>query len=257
MLKVEGPANTLVYSGNQGDSIYQPKGNTVQATPQQSQSLAQNKVTPPAQKKVQPPIQKKVAPPIQKKVEAPAPKKVEPPVQKKVAPPAPKKVAPPVQKKVEALAPKKVEPSVQKNTARVVQNKVAPPPLNKDEPIARNKKERIKYGKIVYNQVCITCHQADGQGIASAFPPLAKSDYLNDDMPRAVETVIHGLTGKLTVNGQNFNSIMPPLNLSDESIANALTYVYSKWNNNGTEVTTKVVKTVRDKGVEAVQGTND
>jgi nitrite reductase (NO-forming) len=38
---------------------------------------------------------------------------------------------------------------------------------------------------------------------------------------------------------------MPALALKDEDVANVLTYVYSAWNNNGTEVTPKDVAEVR------------
>lgn len=115
-------------------------------------------------------------------------------------------------------------------------------------PAAGNKAERIVAGKIVYSQVCFACHQANGQGIPMAFPPLAKSDFLNADTNRAIGTVIHGMAGKVTVNGNEFNSIMPQLDLSDEQIANTLTYVYNSWENNGTEVTPEMVAKAR-KGV--------
>ena len=45
-------------------------------------------------------------------------------------------------------------------------------------------------GKGVYDKVCIACHQAAGQGIPGAFPPLAKSDYLNANADRAVNAVL-------------------------------------------------------------------
>jgi nitrite reductase (NO-forming) len=57
--------------------------------------------------------------------------------------------------------------------------------------------------------------------------------------------VLHGLEGPITVNGQAFNSVMPALDLSDEDIANILTYVYSQWGNAGHEVTPADVKAVR------------
>ena len=100
-------------------------------------------------------------------------------------------------------------------------------------------------GKLIYNTVCMACHQAEGQGIPQAFPPLAKSDYLNADTKRAISTVLHGLTGPVTVNGAVYNSVMPQLGLNDEQVANALTYVYSQWGNNGTEVLPSTVKEVR------------
>lgn len=122
------------------------------------------------------------------------------------------------------------------------------PQASQLQELAKSKNDRIKFGQVVYNQVCIACHQAEGQGIPNAFPPLAKSDYLNADTNRAISTVIHGLTGKVKVNGAEYNSIMPQLDVLDESIANVLTYVYNQWDNNGTEVTPEMVKRVRDAG---------
>jgi mono/diheme cytochrome c family protein len=100
-------------------------------------------------------------------------------------------------------------------------------------------------GKGVYNKVCVACHQSNGQGIPSAFPPLAKSDYLNKDVTRAIKGVVKGLNGPITVNGQKFNSAMPAQTLSDQQIADALTYVYSSWGNNKTVVTPAMVKAQR------------
>ena len=119
------------------------------------------------------------------------------------------------------------------------------PQASSQQPVAANKEERIARGKITYTTICIACHQAEGQGIIQAFPPLAKSDYLNADTKKAIGTVVHGMTGPVTVNGATYNSIMPQLGLNDEQIANVLTYVYSQWGNNGTEVLPDLVKEVR------------
>jgi len=113
-------------------------------------------------------------------------------------------------------------------------------------PPAANKEERITRGKTLYTSICMACHQAEGQGIPKAFPPLAKSDYLNADVKRAIGTVLHGLQGKVTVNGEVYESIMPQLGLNDEQVANVLTYVYGQWGNNGTEVLPAQVKEIRD-----------
>ena len=113
------------------------------------------------------------------------------------------------------------------------------------QPPAANKDERLARGKVTYSTICIACHQSEGQGIVQAFPPLAMSDYLNKDPKKAISTVVHGMTGPVTVNGATYNSIMPQLGLNDETIANVLTYVYSQWGNNGTEVKPDMVKEVR------------
>jgi nitrite reductase (NO-forming) len=102
----------------------------------------------------------------------------------------------------------------------------------------------------VYNSICAACHQPSGVGIPVAFPPLAGSDYLNADKKRAIATVVRGLSGPVTVNGQSFNSVMPALGLSDEDVANALTFVYSQWGNAGHEVTPAEVKAVRAEPVK-------
>lgn len=100
-------------------------------------------------------------------------------------------------------------------------------------------------GKVVYDKVCVACHQATGAGIPGAFPPLAKSDYLNADVNRAIKGVVKGLTGPITVNGKKFNSAMPAQAISDQQIADAMTYVYASWGNNKTVVTPAMVKAQR------------
>lgn len=111
--------------------------------------------------------------------------------------------------------------------------------------VAKSLNDRIAMGKVTYNQNCAACHQANGQGVPAAFPPLAKSDYLNADKTRAIQAVKNGLSGAITVNGEKFNSIMPSLGLSDEDIANVLTYVYHNWGNSKKSVTPAEVKAVK------------
>lgn len=102
--------------------------------------------------------------------------------------------------------------------------------------------QQIADGKNIYGNTCFACHQSEGQGIPSAFPPLAKSDYLNADVNRAVDAVIFGLTGEITVNGEKYNSVMTSQNLTDQEIADVMTYVYNSWGNNKTVVTPQLVK---------------
>ncbi|MEZ4585463.1 MAG: hypothetical protein R2909_03565 [Gemmatimonadales bacterium] len=47
------------------------------------------------------------------------------------------------------------------------------------------------------------------------------------------------------MNGAAFNSTMPSLGLSDDDVANVLTYVYSQWGNSGTTVSPDLVRQVR------------
>ena len=54
-------------------------------------------------------------------------------------------------------------------------------------PDSRTKAERVTRGERIYKQICFACHQATGLGIPGAFPPLAKSDYLMDDIDRSID----------------------------------------------------------------------
>jgi nitrite reductase (NO-forming) len=116
----------------------------------------------------------------------------------------------------------------------------APKPI-----IANSVEERVVLGKQIYSQTCFACHQPEGTGIPNAFPPLAKSNYLNKDVNNVIGIVLHGKSGEVTVNGLTFNSVMPSQSLSDEEVANVLTYVYSSWGNNKTVVTPKMVAKIR------------
>lgn len=110
---------------------------------------------------------------------------------------------------------------------------------------AKSFEEQMEFGKRTYMQTCFACHQSEGQGVPNAFPPLAKSDYLNADVDRAIGVVLHGLTGEITVNGQKYNSIMTRQSLSSDEIANVLTYVYNSWGNSKQVVTPAMVEKVK------------
>jgi nitrite reductase (NO-forming) len=113
--------------------------------------------------------------------------------------------------------------------------------------IAKSKVQRVERGRAVFATNCAACHQSNGEGIPHAFPPVAKSDYLNADKIRAIKVVAGGLQGKVTVNGQTFDGVMPAWSLDDEDIANVLTYIYSSWGNSGKDVTAQEVKQSRAK----------
>jgi len=103
----------------------------------------------------------------------------------------------------------------------------------------------VNKGKGVYAKTCIACHQATGVGVPGAFPPLAKSDYLNADVNRAIKQVIKGSNAPITVNGKKYTTAMPPQALSDQQIADVLTYVYASWGNSKKVVTVAMVKAQR------------
>jgi nitrite reductase (NO-forming) len=108
------------------------------------------------------------------------------------------------------------------------------------------KEQQIQAGGVLYKGTCSVCHQDNGAGLPGVFPPLAKSDYLMADKRRAIEIVLNGLSGPITVNGQPYNSVMPPMSqLNDDEIANILTYTLNSWGNSNGVVTAEEVAKVR------------
>jgi nitrite reductase (NO-forming) len=107
--------------------------------------------------------------------------------------------------------------------------------------------EQVAAGKALYAGTCSVCHQDNGAGLPSVFPPLAKSDYLTQHSDEEViRVVLNGLTGPVKVNGQDYNSVMPPMSqLTDDEIANILTYVHASWDNPGKQISKAEVANVR------------
>ena len=95
--------------------------------------------------------------------------------------------------------------------------------------------------------VCAVCHQANGEGLPGAFPPLSGSEIVNAASPdRMIAIILRGLEGPVTVKGQEYNSIMPAqATLTDEEIARITTYERSSWGNAASAVTPEQVAAVR------------
>ncbi|MEO7199122.1 MAG: cytochrome D1 domain-containing protein, partial [Dokdonella sp.] len=102
-------------------------------------------------------------------------------------------------------------------------------------------------GAKAYLDNCAACHQPDGKGLTNAFPPLAGSDFVaNNTKEHLAEIVLKGISGKLVVNGVEYNNVMPAMShLSDKDVAEVLTYVLSSWGNKGGTLTTADVSRIR------------
>jgi mono/diheme cytochrome c family protein len=85
-------------------------------------------------------------------------------------------------------------------------------------------------GKEVYELNCANCHQKDGKGLQSLYPPVAGSDYLKNK-DKVIYLIKNGLVGEILVNGKKFNQPMPANNqLTNLDIAEVVTYIYNEWN---------------------------
>lgn len=106
---------------------------------------------------------------------------------------------------------------------------------------------QLARGKQVYELLCQACHMPDGRGMGNALPPLAGADFMLADRDRAAAVVLHGLSGPITVNGIGYNAAMPPLGgmLSDQQVADVLTYVFNTWDNAGEAFLPEQIRTLR------------
>jgi mono/diheme cytochrome c family protein len=101
-------------------------------------------------------------------------------------------------------------------------------------------------GKLVYAQNCLTCHQADGGGVSNMNPPLIKTTYVLGDKMRLAKIVLNGFSEKVEIEGDIYSNIMPSLNyLSNQQIADVLTYVRSNFGNKASAVTVAEVSKAR------------
>jgi nitrite reductase (NO-forming)/hydroxylamine reductase len=106
--------------------------------------------------------------------------------------------------------------------------------------------ETLANGEAVYNANCAACHQPAGTGLPGAFPPLANSDFLAGERRQVLSAALFGLSGPITVNGQDYNGVMPSMGyLTDDELAAALSYVFNSWGNSGSAVSVEEVAALR------------
>lgn len=87
-------------------------------------------------------------------------------------------------------------------------------------------------GAILYQKHCQSCHMEDGTGLEALYPPLAGADMLINLDVNAACVIKNGLTGKIIVNGVEFDTGMAPVEgLSTVEITNILNYIHNAWGN--------------------------
>lgn len=104
-------------------------------------------------------------------------------------------------------------------------------------------------GSILYSTYCASCHQGDGKGDNSRFPPLAGSDWVTGDKKRLINVILNGLDGEITVNGQSWQGMMPAHSefLDDHAIASISTYIRQSFGNKASPVSSLEVSELRKK----------
>jgi mono/diheme cytochrome c family protein len=100
-------------------------------------------------------------------------------------------------------------------------------------------------GKQVYLTQCLACHQADALGVQGMNPSLVKTKQVLGDKAALVKIVLNGLQG-VDIDGESYNGVMAPhSDLTDQEIADVLTYVRNSFGNKASAVTPAQVKAVR------------
>ena len=90
-------------------------------------------------------------------------------------------------------------------------------------------------GKALFAANCAACHQPEGQGIAGAFPALAKSKFVVGDPKVVAATVLNGRGG------------MPAFrdSLKDDELSATLSFVRANWGNKAPAIPAQTFAAVR------------
>lgn len=104
-------------------------------------------------------------------------------------------------------------------------------------------------GKAVFDTICALCHGANGEGKPGQAPPLAGSEWAQGSPDRMIRIPLYGLSGPVTVKGQQFNLAMPAMGaaLSPDDLAAVLVYIRTSWGNSGSVVTPDQVGAIKAK----------
>lgn len=100
-------------------------------------------------------------------------------------------------------------------------------------------------GKQTYLEQCLACHQADGAGVPNMNPPLIKSKYVQGDKAALIKIVLNGMK-ETKIGDDDYTGVMAPHpDLTDQQIADVLTFVRNSFGNKASAVTAAQVKSVR------------
>ncbi len=106
--------------------------------------------------------------------------------------------------------------------------------------------EWLARGEQVYLANCAACHRADGQGNAGMHPPLNQTPWVVGNKERLIKVALHGLQERIVVHGQVYEEPMPGFaHLSDQELADVLSYVRSSFGNEASLIRVEEVAKVR------------
>jgi mono/diheme cytochrome c family protein len=114
------------------------------------------------------------------------------------------------------------------------------------------KQKPAQSGEKVYKQYCLSCHMADGGGVPHLNPPLDGSSLVNKNdqqsTQKLIQIVLKGMTDRVPIDGEYYsNNMAAHAHLSNQEIADVLTYIRSTWQNKASAISAKEVAQMRKK----------
>jgi mono/diheme cytochrome c family protein len=102
-------------------------------------------------------------------------------------------------------------------------------------------------GENIYKRVCLVCHQSDGSGVPMMYPPVIESEYISGETDSLIVLILEGISGPVTVKGEEYNSIMPPQKdvLDNQEVADLINYLRKSFGNTGESVSPEHVARMR------------
>lgn len=100
-------------------------------------------------------------------------------------------------------------------------------------------------GKTIYAANCQSCHQANGEGLKGAFPPLKGSPVvMGENLEMYVDIIMNGYDaraeyGVMAAIGTN-------MSFNEKQVAALINYERSSWGNNGKKVSPQEIKKIMD-----------
>lgn len=113
-------------------------------------------------------------------------------------------------------------------------------------PLTPEQEARYQDGKVLYANICGTCHQPSGLGMEGLAPPLLGSDWVLGSETRLAHIALRGVRGPIVVNKTNYDLEMPGLfAIPDDQLANILTYIRREWGHEASAVDPATVAKAR------------
>ncbi len=100
-------------------------------------------------------------------------------------------------------------------------------------------------GKALYAANCQSCHQANGEGLAGAFPPLKGSPIVtSDNLEMYVDIIMNGYDAREEYGVMA--SVGTNMEFTENEVAAIINYERTAWGNEGKQVTPEEVKKIMD-----------